>query len=157
MYTLLHNFVAIFPGTHFQSSELCFQILVYRLVGAAAIIVWGGLASCVMFGVLKWMGRLRVSEEEERQGELGVCAALGSDNSCSETHLVQNINIYEDDCFWDAAPCSLVHTDWERTDSPTFLTLFNNRLFFQLNCLMAVNSQLGSVYTEAVVEYIGTS
>jgi ammonia channel protein AmtB len=47
-----------------------FQILAYRMVGAAAIIAWGGLASCIMFGTLKHLGKLRVSEEEERKGKV---------------------------------------------------------------------------------------
>jgi hypothetical protein len=40
------------------------------MIGAAAIIVWGGSACCVMFGTLKFFGQLRVSEEEERKGKL---------------------------------------------------------------------------------------
>lgn len=40
------------------------------MAGAAAIIAWGGLACCVMFGTLKLLGQLRVSEEEERKGKL---------------------------------------------------------------------------------------
>ena len=47
-----------------------FQIFAYRMIGAAAIIVWGGFACCVMFGTLKLFGQLRVSEEEERKGKL---------------------------------------------------------------------------------------
>jgi ammonia channel protein AmtB len=47
-----------------------FQIFAYRMVGAAAIIAWGGSACCVMFGALKLFGQLRVSEEEERKGKL---------------------------------------------------------------------------------------
>ncbi|XP_021933574.1 putative ammonium transporter 1 isoform X1 [Zootermopsis nevadensis] len=43
-------------------------ILWHRIIGAAAIIVWGGFASCVMFGTLKYLGKLRVSEEDERRG-----------------------------------------------------------------------------------------
>jgi hypothetical protein len=39
------------------------------MTGAAAIIVWGGSACCVMFGTLKFFGQLRVSEEEERKGK----------------------------------------------------------------------------------------
>lgn len=46
-----------------------FQILWHRIIGAAAIIVWGGFASCVMFGTLKYLGKLRVSEEDERRGK----------------------------------------------------------------------------------------
>jgi ammonia channel protein AmtB len=40
------------------------------MVGAVAIIAWGGCASCVMFGALKCLGKLRVSEEEERKGKV---------------------------------------------------------------------------------------
>jgi ammonia channel protein AmtB len=40
------------------------------MLGAAAIIVWGGIACCFMFGTLKLFGQLRVSEEEERKGKL---------------------------------------------------------------------------------------
>jgi Ammonia permease len=40
------------------------------MIGAVAIIVWGGFACCVMFGTLKFFGYLRVSEEEERKGNL---------------------------------------------------------------------------------------
>jgi len=47
-----------------------FQNFAYRMAGAAAIIAWGGLACCVMFGTLKLLGQLRVSEEEERKGKL---------------------------------------------------------------------------------------
>jgi ammonia channel protein AmtB len=47
-----------------------FQILAHRMIGAAAIIAWGGFACCVMFGALKYLGKLRVSEEEERKGHV---------------------------------------------------------------------------------------
>jgi ammonia channel protein AmtB len=47
-----------------------FQSLAYRMIGAAAIITWGGFACCVMFGTLKLLGQLRVTEEEERKGKL---------------------------------------------------------------------------------------
>jgi ammonia channel protein AmtB len=40
------------------------------MAGACAIIVWGGSVSCVMFGTLKLLGKLRVSEEEERKGKI---------------------------------------------------------------------------------------
>jgi ammonia channel protein AmtB len=40
------------------------------MVGAAAIIIWGGFASCVMFGTLKFLGKLRVTEEDEKRGEV---------------------------------------------------------------------------------------
>jgi ammonia channel protein AmtB len=38
------------------------------MAGACAIIIWGGAASCIMFGTLKLLGKLRVSEEDERKG-----------------------------------------------------------------------------------------
>jgi hypothetical protein len=40
------------------------------MAGACAIIVWGVSASCVMFGTLKFLGKLRVSEQEERKGKI---------------------------------------------------------------------------------------
>jgi ammonia channel protein AmtB len=46
-----------------------YQFLAYEMVGACAIIFWGGLASCIMFGALRWLGKLRVSEEDERKGK----------------------------------------------------------------------------------------
>lgn len=42
--------------------------LAHEMAGACAIIVWGVSASCVMFGTLKFLGKLRVSEQEERKG-----------------------------------------------------------------------------------------
>ncbi|KAJ9592288.1 hypothetical protein L9F63_001184, partial [Diploptera punctata] len=44
------------------------MLLANRMIGAVTIIVWGSAASCIMFGVLKFMGKLRVSEEQEIKG-----------------------------------------------------------------------------------------
>ncbi|PSN38278.1 putative ammonium transporter 1 [Blattella germanica] len=40
----------------------------WRIVGAAIIILWGSIASCIMFGILKSCGKLRVTEEQELKG-----------------------------------------------------------------------------------------
>ncbi|XP_069694960.1 putative ammonium transporter 1 isoform X2 [Periplaneta americana] len=42
--------------------------LAYNLIGALAIIGWGVVTSCIMFGILQLLGILRVTEEEERVG-----------------------------------------------------------------------------------------
>ncbi|XP_063221488.1 putative ammonium transporter 1 [Bacillus rossius redtenbacheri] len=44
------------------------MLLVYRLVGAAAIFLWSGAACCVMFWILSAFDVLRVSEDHELQG-----------------------------------------------------------------------------------------
>lgn len=44
------------------------MILAHRLIGAVTIIAWGSAASCIMFGALKCLGKLRVTEEEEIKG-----------------------------------------------------------------------------------------
>jgi ammonia channel protein AmtB len=45
-----------------------YQFLAYEMVGACAITLWGWAASCIMFGTLKLLGKLRVSEEDEQKG-----------------------------------------------------------------------------------------
>jgi ammonia channel protein AmtB len=54
-----------------QSSELIpfFQLLAYRMAGAAIIILWTSVASCIMFGILKCAGKLRVSAKDEQEGK----------------------------------------------------------------------------------------
>jgi hypothetical protein len=54
-----------------QSSKLIlfFQLLAYRMAGASAIIVWTSVASCIMFGILKYAGKLRVSPKDEQEGK----------------------------------------------------------------------------------------
>ncbi|KAJ9592291.1 hypothetical protein L9F63_001187, partial [Diploptera punctata] len=42
--------------------------LVYRMIGAVAIIAWASVGSCILFGTLSICGKLRVSEEEEIKG-----------------------------------------------------------------------------------------
>ncbi|XP_021933567.1 putative ammonium transporter 1 [Zootermopsis nevadensis] len=44
------------------------SMLWHRIVGASVIILWGSVWSCVMFGLLKWCGKLRVTEEQELEG-----------------------------------------------------------------------------------------
>jgi ammonia channel protein AmtB len=48
---------------------LYFQLLWHRIVGASVMILWGSVWSCAMFGLLKWCGKLRVTEEQELKGE----------------------------------------------------------------------------------------
>ncbi|KAJ4445499.1 hypothetical protein ANN_12179 [Periplaneta americana] len=50
--------------------------LAYNLIGAVAIIGWGVVTSCIMFGTLQLLGKLRVTEEEERVGMY--CASQSS-------------------------------------------------------------------------------
>jgi ammonia channel protein AmtB len=52
------------------SSVSCYQFVAYEMVGACAIILWGGSASCLLFGSLKLLGKLRVSEEDEQKGKV---------------------------------------------------------------------------------------
>jgi ammonia channel protein AmtB len=40
------------------------------MIGACAIIIWGAATSSAMFGTLKLIGKLRVSEVEERKGKI---------------------------------------------------------------------------------------
>jgi ammonia channel protein AmtB len=47
---------------------MMYQFLAYEMVGACAIMLWGGAASCIMFGTLKLLGKLRVSEEDGEEG-----------------------------------------------------------------------------------------
>jgi ammonia channel protein AmtB len=54
-----------------QSSKLIlfFQLLAYRMAGASVIIVWTSVASCILFGILKCAGKLRVSPKDEQEGK----------------------------------------------------------------------------------------
>jgi len=54
-----------------QSSKLIlfFQLLAYRIAGASIIILWTSVASCIMFGILKYAGKLRVSAKDEQEGK----------------------------------------------------------------------------------------
>jgi len=54
-----------------QSSKLIlfFQLLAYRMAGASIIILWTSVASCIMFGILKYAGKLRVSAKDEQEGK----------------------------------------------------------------------------------------
>ncbi|XP_069694962.1 putative ammonium transporter 1 isoform X2 [Periplaneta americana] len=61
--SLFANNGFVFGVTHESA-----MILAHRMIGAAAIIVWGSAGSCIMFGTLKALGKLRVSEEDERRG-----------------------------------------------------------------------------------------
>ena len=46
------------------------------MIGAIAIIAWGTVASCILFGILKLCGKLRVSEEDELRGKRTRCIIL---------------------------------------------------------------------------------
>lgn len=48
---------------------LYFQLLAYRMAGASVIILWTSVASCIMFGILKCAGKLRVSAKDEQEGK----------------------------------------------------------------------------------------
>jgi ammonia channel protein AmtB len=39
------------------------------MAGASVIILWASVASCIMFGILKYTGKLRVSAKDEQQGK----------------------------------------------------------------------------------------
>jgi ammonia channel protein AmtB len=54
-----------------RSSKLIlfFQLLAYRMAGASIIILWTSVASCLMFGILKCAGKLRVSAQDEHEGK----------------------------------------------------------------------------------------
>lgn len=45
------------------------QLFAYRMAGASIIILWASVASCIMFGILKYTGKLRVSAKDEEQGK----------------------------------------------------------------------------------------
>ncbi|GFG33933.1 hypothetical protein Cfor_07493 [Coptotermes formosanus] len=69
------GFWGLIAASFFDNNGLVFgatyesaMVSTYRMIGAAAIITWGGFACCVMFGTLKLLGQLRVTEEEERKG-----------------------------------------------------------------------------------------
>jgi len=44
------------------------ELLLAQLIGIVGVIAWVGIASAILFGTLKAMGQLRVSEEEEIEG-----------------------------------------------------------------------------------------
>jgi hypothetical protein len=46
------------------------------MVGATAIFLWASIASCIMFGILKCIGKLRVSAADEQQGKIQLIAWL---------------------------------------------------------------------------------
>jgi len=39
------------------------------MAGAVIIILWTSVASCIMFGILKCAGKLRVSAKDEQEGK----------------------------------------------------------------------------------------
>ena len=39
------------------------------MAGASIIILWASVASCIMFGILKCAGKLRVSAKDEQEGK----------------------------------------------------------------------------------------
>ncbi|KAJ4445501.1 hypothetical protein ANN_12181 [Periplaneta americana] len=55
-------------GVVYGASYESGQLLWHRIVGASVIILWGSVASCIMFGALKGFGVLRVTEEQELKG-----------------------------------------------------------------------------------------
>lgn len=44
------------------------ELIIAQVIGIVGVIAWVGVASAILFGVLKAMGQLRVSEEEEIEG-----------------------------------------------------------------------------------------
>jgi ammonia channel protein AmtB len=40
------------------------------MAGATIIFSWASVASCIMFGILKCTGKLRVSAKDEQQGKI---------------------------------------------------------------------------------------
>ncbi|KAJ9592290.1 hypothetical protein L9F63_001186, partial [Diploptera punctata] len=60
----LFGYEGIVYGASYESAAK----LWFRLVGAAIIIMWGSIASCIMFGLLRYFGKLRVTEEQELEG-----------------------------------------------------------------------------------------
>ena len=58
-------------------SVLC-QKLAWQLAGLAAIVAWTGVLSLFMFGLMRLMGILRVSEDMERKGNAIVVLSLGA-------------------------------------------------------------------------------
>ncbi|XP_069694957.1 putative ammonium transporter 1 isoform X2 [Periplaneta americana] len=55
-------------GVVYGASYESGQLLWHRIVGASVIILWGSVASCIMFGALKGFGVLRVTEDQELKG-----------------------------------------------------------------------------------------
>jgi ammonia channel protein AmtB len=43
--------------------------LLWNLLGVLVITIWSGSLSAVLFALMKWVGRLRVSEEMELAGQ----------------------------------------------------------------------------------------
>jgi ammonia channel protein AmtB len=50
------------------------------MAGASIIIVWASVASCIMFGILKCAGKLRVSAKDEQEGKKDTASNM--DTSC---------------------------------------------------------------------------
>jgi hypothetical protein len=63
------------------NSNLFLQLLAYRMAGATIIFLWASVASCIMFGILKCTGKLRVSAKDEEQGKTLLITWL-----CKPTH-----------------------------------------------------------------------
>ncbi|MEM6779171.1 MAG: ammonium transporter, partial [Planctomycetota bacterium] len=57
--------LGILPNTHLASGSTSFMI---QLIGTASICIWSFVTMSVVFGVLKAIGMLRVSPEEEQAG-----------------------------------------------------------------------------------------
>lgn len=55
-------------GIVFGASYESGLLLWHRIVGASVMILWASVWSCVMFGLLKRCGKLRVTEEQELKG-----------------------------------------------------------------------------------------
>ena len=51
-----------------SGSSEAFTMLAWNAIGLGAIVAWNGVCSLVLFGALKKMGRLRVSERCEVVG-----------------------------------------------------------------------------------------
>ncbi|KAJ9592286.1 hypothetical protein L9F63_001182, partial [Diploptera punctata] len=69
------GFWGLISASIFSSSGFIFGInrdtlliFAYRMAGACVIILWSAVTSCITFGFLKCIGKLRVSPEEELQG-----------------------------------------------------------------------------------------
>lgn len=67
---VIHLFIDCFNNKLYGTFFCILQSLWNNVIGAAAILVWSGTCSVVLFGVLRTLGLLRVSEEEELQGQI---------------------------------------------------------------------------------------